>query len=141
MVTMAEPKAGREYRRKGASPQPGMEFETIKDPTMRPFKHTFLGLVAMAGLLTMNLAAPGAQAQQIGPYCSARTDVLTQLKGNYAEKPRAMGLASNGFVVEVLSSEDGTWTIIITQPDGLTCLMATGKHWQPVIAKAKGIPL
>jgi len=118
-----------------------MEFETKKDTAMRPFKQTLLGLVALAGLSTMTLAAPGAQAQQTDPYCNARTDVLTQLKGFYAEKPSAMGLANNGSVLEVLSSEDGTWTIIVTQPNGVSCLVATGKHWRLVIAKAKGIPL
>ena len=108
---------------------------------MRPMKQTLLGLGAIVGLLTVNLAAPGAQAQQMGPFCDARTTVLTTLNGNYAEKPNAMGLANNGTVVEVLRSEDGSWTIIMTAPNGVSCLLVTGEHWQVVVTKADGNPI
>ncbi len=108
---------------------------------MRPMKPTFLGLGAIVGLLTVNLAAPGAQAQQMGPVCDARTTVLTELNGNYAEKPSAMGLAKTGTVVEVLRSEGGSWTIIMTAPNGVSCMLASGKHWQVVLTKADGIPM
>ncbi len=106
---------------------------------MRPMKQTLLGLGAIVGLLTVNLAAPGAQAQQRGPLCDARTTVLTELKGNYAEKPSAMGLAKNGTVVEVLRSEGGSWTIIMTAPNGLSCVLAIGEYWQEIVTKADGI--
>ncbi len=108
---------------------------------MRPMKQTLLGLGAIVGLLTVNLAAPGAQAQQMGPFCDAHTTVLTTLNGNYAEKPSAMGLASNGNVVEFLKSKDGSWSIIMTTPNGLSCLLASGEHWQEVVTKADGNPM
>ncbi len=108
---------------------------------MRPIKQTLLGLGAVVGLLAVNLAAPGAQAQQTGPFCNARTTVLKTLDGNYAEKPSAMGLASNGTVVEVLKSKEDSWTIIMTAPNGVSCLLATGKYWQAVVAKAEGTPM
>ncbi len=108
---------------------------------MRPVKQTLLGLGAIVGLLTVNLAAPGAQAQQLGPLCDARTTVLTTLNGNFAEKPSAMGLAKNGTVVEVLRSEGGSWTIIMTAPNGVSCMLASGKHWQVVVTKADDIPM
>ncbi len=108
---------------------------------MRLIKQTLFGLGAIVGLLTVNLAAPGAQAQQTGPLCTARTAVLKSLDGNYAEKPSAMGLASNGTVVEVLRSEDGSWTIIMTAPNGVSCMLATGEYWQVVVTKAEGIPM
>ncbi len=108
---------------------------------MRLIKQTLFGLGAIVGLLTVNLAAPGAQAQQMGPLCEARTTVLKMLNGNYAEKPNAMGLANNGTVVEVLRSEDGSWTIIMTAPNGVSCMLASGKHWQVVVTKADDIPM
>ncbi len=108
---------------------------------MRPMKQTLLGLGAIVGLLTVNLAAPGAQAQQRGPLCDARTTILTELNGNYAEKPSAMGLANNGTVIEVLKSKEDSWTIIMTAPNGVSCLLATGKYWQAVVAKAEGTPM
>ena len=108
---------------------------------MRPMKQTLLGLGAIVGLLTVNLAAPGAQAQQTGPLCNARTTVLKTLDGNYAEKPSAMGLANNGTVVEILKSKEDSWTIIMTAPNGVSCLLAIGEHWQEVATKADGIPM
>ena len=45
-------------------------------------KQTLLGLSAIVGLLTVNLAAPDAQAQQRGQLCDARTTVLTELNGS-----------------------------------------------------------
>ena len=106
---------------------------------MRPIKQTLLGLSAIVGLLTVNLAAADAQAQQTGPLCDARTTVLTMLNGKFAEKPNSMGLANNGNVVEVLRSEDGSWTIIVTAPNGVSCLLASGEHWQEVATNANGI--
>ncbi len=108
---------------------------------MQLMKKTLLGLSAVVGLLAVNLAAPGAQAQQAGPVCDIRTAVLTELNGNFAEKPSAMGLASNGTVVEFLKSKDDSWTIIMTAPNGVSCLLATGKYWQAVATKAEGTPL
>ncbi len=108
---------------------------------MRPIKQTLLGLGAIVGLLTVNLAAPGAQAQQMGPVCDARTTILKILSGTFAEMLNAMGLANNGSVVEVLRLEDGSWTIIMTAPNGVSCVLAVGEHWQEVVTKADGISM
>lgn len=108
---------------------------------MRPFKQALSGLSVIIFLLTATLAAPGARAQQTNPLCDARTSILMTLNGRFDEQPSARGLASNGAVLEVLSSQDGTWTIIVTTPDGLSCMMASGKYWQEVATKVKGIPL
>ncbi len=49
-----------------------------------------------------------------------------------------MGLASSGGVVEVLTNEKGSsWSIIVTTPAGVTCLVAAGEGWealQPVVS-------
>ena len=75
------------------------------------------------------------------PQCDKRDAVLGILAEKYAEVRVAIGLGSNGGLVEVLSSKDGgTWSIIITSPKGMSCLVAAGESWQqiPVI---KGNPL
>ena len=88
----------------------------------------FTGLIAAAGIIAM---ATSAEAQML---CKERSEVLAKLSTGYKEAPVAMGLASNGALIEVLSSaENGkTWTIIITQPNGVSCVMATGESWQPL---------
>lgn len=74
--------------------------------------------------------------------CSTRANVLKQLSHKYSESPTAVGLAQNGGIIEVLTSnEGGTWTIIITMPDGTSCMVAAGEDWETLpkfAAKAKG---
>lgn len=74
--------------------------------------------------------------------CSSRANVLKQLSSKYSESPTAIGLAKNGGVVEVLTStEGGTWTIIVTMPDGTSCMVAAGQDWETlpkIAARAKG---
>ena len=42
-----------------------------------------------------------------------------------------MGVAKNGGLVEVLTSGAGsTFTIILTRPDGTTCMIAAGQGWE-----------
>ena len=71
----------------------------------------------------------GAVAQQ--PLCTERSEVVNQLSSQYSEAPVAMGIANNGGVVEILSSQSGTsWTIILTMPNGVTYMIAAGENWE-----------
>jgi hypothetical protein len=67
--------------------------------------------------------------------CGPRADVLAQLARQYDEVPKAVGLANGGNLVEVLASSDGaTWTIILTSPKGISCLVAAGEAWRELNA-------
>ncbi len=71
--------------------------------------------------------------------CMNRADVLEQLSSKYAETPISLGLAKSGDVVEIFSSGDGdTWTMVLTRPDGKTCLVASGEAWQAIPVKVRG---
>jgi hypothetical protein len=80
------------------------------------------------------LAATSTAAAQ--SVCGAREALLKQLASEYQEAPAGIGLASNGSVVELLTSKGGTWTLMVTRPNGMTCLIGTGEAWQPIIRKA-----
>jgi hypothetical protein len=62
--------------------------------------------------------------------CGQRGQIVAGLDKKYAEKPTAMGLSSNGTVLEVLASDSGSWTLIITHPNGISCLLAAGEDWE-----------
>ena len=69
-----------------------------------------------------------ARAQSV---CMAHPELANQLDSRFSEAPVAIGLASNNVVVEVFSNGDGsTWTIVLTKPDGMSCVMATGEDWE-----------
>ena len=41
------------------------------------------------------------------------------------------GNSAEGALVEVLTTEDGnTWSILLTNPDGVSCLVASGEGWR-----------
>ncbi len=62
--------------------------------------------------------------------CGERRAVVANLEKIHSEAPVSIGLASNGAVIEVLASPSGSFTIILTQPNGLTCVMAAGENWE-----------
>ncbi|MCH9020119.1 MAG: hypothetical protein IIA73_07125 [Proteobacteria bacterium] len=80
-------------------------------------------------LLSGSLIAFPAMAQQAGP-CDTRAEFLDHLSKTYEEAPVAMGVTSNGHVLEVVASESGTWTIIVTAPNGITCGIVAGENWE-----------
>jgi len=71
--------------------------------------------------------------------CFERAALIKHLNGKFDEAPVAAGLAANGSVLEVFTSPDGvTWTIVLTQPDGATCVMASGESWMGIPLPTKG---
>ena len=75
------------------------------------------------------LAAGPALAQ--GRACAPRDKVVDRLTSKYGEARRAIGLGANNHVVEVFASDDsGTWTITVTSPRGVTCLVASGQAYE-----------
>lgn len=81
------------------------------------------------------LIAPTALAQSA---CGSHKMVAENLNKTYAETPVSMGVTIGGAVIEVFASPDGTWTLVITQPNGVTCLIAAGKDWENLPKLAKG---
>lgn len=71
--------------------------------------------------------------------CFDRGALIKHLGGKFQEAPVAAGLAANGSVLEVFTSPDGvTWTIVLTQPNGATCVMASGEAWMGIPIPIKG---
>jgi hypothetical protein len=65
------------------------------------------------------------------PQCNDRKNVLDLLSSKYKESPIALGVTNSGGLVEVLSNaKGGTWTIIVTTPQGVSCLVAAGEGWR-----------
>ena len=84
----------------------------------------------LVALVVIGFSLP-ASAQQVP--CGKRGDVLKQLSVRHSEAPTAMGLSSTGNMVEVLTSRaGGSWTIITTTPNGMSCLVAAGENWESV---------
>lgn len=86
---------------------------------------------AAAMVLVLSRPARSQTMRMQAMACAPRADVLAGLRGRFSEDPVAIGLSNAGGVVEVLASADGaTWTLIVTDPQGVTCLMAAGEFWE-----------
>ena len=84
------------------------------------------------GLGLMVLAAQQAYAQQRN--CAPRQVVLDRLTSKYGETRQSIGVASNNALVEVFAAQDtGSWTITVTMPTGLTCLVASGQSYEALV--------
>lgn len=59
-----------------------------------------------------------------------RTKIVNHLASEYFELRIGLGLDSSGRVVEIYTSKQGTWTIIVTFADGRVCMVASGTDWQ-----------
>ncbi|HBZ43749.1 MAG TPA: hypothetical protein DEO85_06740 [Maritimibacter sp.] len=87
-------------------------------------------LLAM-GLISGLIAATTAQGQTNN--CAPRERVLDQLSKRFGEARQSIGLAAGNRVVEMYASPDtGTWTLTMTLPTGLTCIIGAGESFERV---------
>lgn len=98
--------------------------------TRLPFSAKCLA-AAVAALAFQGQAA----AQQV---CGARAKIVEILEKKYQETLTNFGIAGQKNLLEVFSSAKGSWTIILTTPEGVTCVMAAGKDWQDGPPPSKG---
>ena len=61
--------------------------------------------------------------------CAERAKFLAYFSDKYDEAPVSMGLMADGRIIEVLASEQGSWTIIVTKATGESCGLASGNAW------------
>ena len=100
-----------------------------------PFSRAVLaGAVASA----VGLSAAPAHSQLV---CGAHENIDKRLRDGYSEVPAGSGLAANGGVITLYTSEKGTFTIVLTRPNGMSCLMAVGENFEFIQPKTAGLDL
>ena len=88
----------------------------------------------MGAALLLPIGSASAQSQWI-----ERDEVVQKLGAEYGEQPAALGLASNGGVMELFAAPDGaTWTLVITMPNGSSRLIAAGEGWTTAPMRVAG---
>lgn len=99
---------------------------------MTPLQRWLLvGLIAACGLVS------GAHGSHAMGMCGPRADFIKALADKYQESGKAIGIAGQVNLVEVFTSKSGTWTIIVTSPEGKTCIIAAGTSWEDLPIKPK----
>ena len=65
--------------------------------------------------------------------CGDRTMIVQRLAEGYGESRQSIGLGTQNRVVETYANpETGSWTITVTLPNGMMCLMASGQAYEAV---------
>ncbi len=76
--------------------------------------------------------APMASAQQ---NCAPREAVVERLSGKYSERLAGGGLQNADTLLEVWASDTtGSFTILITHANGMSCVVSSGHNWNTVVA-------
>jgi hypothetical protein len=113
------------------------EFTTTARPPTRRWKAR--ARHAGAAMLLAGLATGTTETAAAQEICGTRADLLKELTQRYSEAPVAIGLANSGALVEILTNDNGsTWSIMVSQPNGTSCLVAAGKEWQALKPDAAG---
>ncbi|MCG8691015.1 MAG: hypothetical protein MI806_07375 [Minwuiales bacterium] len=92
----------------------------------------FYTCAAVAIALCVVIAAPAA-GQIVRVQCADRDAYAKHLYRSFREQPRARALSSNGTVIEVFATPDGSsWTILRVYPNGAACAIDGGEAWLAV---------
>ncbi len=81
----------------------------------------------LVGLITPAIAQPN---------CANRGEIIDHLRRDFNEVLIGNGLTNRGTVIEFFTTRDGeTWTILLTMPDGNSCLLQAGENWRVILPK------
>ena len=90
-----------------------------------------------AALALSALSALSAQAQFI---CGGHSDLVAGLAQAFQQKQLGYGVVGQSAIVEIYVSASGTWSMLVTDVQGRSCIFATGEGWESTaIAAAQGI--
>ena len=80
------------------------------------------------------VSAPSTPAQNANmlnlEMCGERNQVVGQLSSQFNETPMAVGQVDGNAVVEIFVSEQGSWTILATGTDGVSCIVSAGENFE-----------
>jgi len=98
--------------------------------TVEPVSPSKAPVIAASETITVQPVRPdGAETQQ-QIKCGMTNEIVPYLAKNYQEVPHSGGASDRGGIITVLSKQGGTFTIIISLTNGLTCLLGAGKNWR-----------
>ena len=93
------------------------------------------------GLATAALVAAGAGAANAqSQYCFPHGDLVAELGEKFQEQQLAYGTIGHVAILEVFVGETGSWTIVITDVTGRSCIIAAGENWESkvIVSGANG---
>ncbi len=83
----------------------------------------------LSTLAILTIATPAISQVQ----CADYKHIVNGLTNKYNEARQTMGIASTGQAVEMWANDEtGSWTFIVINPTGRTCIGAHGENFETV---------
>jgi hypothetical protein len=96
-------------------------------------------VAVLAGLSVLVSAQMQPAAAQMPP-CASRDQIVERLAAQFGERPVSVAVTVTGDLLELLTSPQGSWSIIVTKAGGPTCLMSAGEGWRGAPAQVAEDP-
>jgi hypothetical protein len=85
-------------------------------------------IIAAVGLAVVSTAGVRPASAESG--WAERGLIVERLAETFGEAPKALGVTSNGAVLELFTSDKGeSWTLVVTLPSGFSRVVAEGEAW------------
>ena len=84
--------------------------------------------LSLAVAILVAATAPALGARAMLP-CAPHQVLIDNLQSAYGETIVASWIASNGYLVEITASDEGTTSMLVTAPGRMSCLAGTGKSF------------
>ena len=95
-------------------------------------------LSLVAALAAMSLVSI-TDIAEAATQCGNHDKILDVLGNRFKETRRVMGVVNAKAVMEIFMSPQGTWTMVITNTSGLSCITSSGEEWQEVPVAVAGL--
>ena len=95
-----------------------------------------LSKIALLSVVIAVAGATAGQAQERAA-CLPHEEAVAKLKQHYDEQKVGLGLGSErSALFELFVAETGTWTLLVTRTNGISCIAASGDSWMgsPLLA-------
>ena len=65
--------------------------------------------------------------------CAPQQNIIDYLQNKWGETVYSSGVDSNGYIMETtVNKKTGSWSIILTRPMSLTCIVGHGDGWKSI---------
>ena len=99
------------------------------------FSFRWIRIAAIGTALALSTLS--AQAQFI---CGGHSDLVEGLAQAFQQKQIGYGVVGEAAIVEIYVAANGTWSMLVTDVQGRSCIFATGDGWEnTAIATTQGI--
>ncbi len=98
----------------------------------------FKRLLTTALVFGMASLAPPAWAMT----CAPRDGIVERLSDTHSETLTSRGLQNESTLIEIFTSpKTGSYTILMSRADGISCIVSSGTHWlnQTPVAAPEGV--